>query len=456
MRHNPSPLKKRQKRWKIRLAIIISLSIIFILLLIKIFPWGIFKIKHHDINIVDNLDKTGEIEIVPLPAENIDESKGRNPGLIKNMVPLVKKAKKDPDVLNILLLGLDGNDYKRRNRSDSMMMISVNRRSGSIKMVSFMRDTKVKLPNFSNFCKLNEVYAYGGPGNTINTINYLYDLDIQKYIIVDFSHFSNVVDVAGGVEINVKEKEVSHIPGLKKAGKHMLNGIQAFEYSRIRKIDSDWVRTSRQRNVMTALIDKFMKTDIIKKRDIIDKMMTLCTTNFSLSELITLGIDSIGSLNTSSIEQYTCPDPYKSGIYYKDNGSYITVDFNKQKVALHNFIYDDKNKIPGGAPSFFDESSSLSSPSSYSGCEYESGSYGNSSDIGISGYESNDFYSGSSDFSSGYSIFAPSDLHSSSDYISQSSESFTSSSDSHSDAESKSSSSSESSTVSDVVEHLFQ
>lgn len=350
MRFQPVPVEKNIKRNnKITMWIILSVLILLIIIgIVKFFPWGIFQMKHHNTKVVNDMDKAGQVNIdyslIPPEDETAkDTTAERNRSLIKEMTPIVKKAQKDPNIQNILLMGLDGNDYKRRNHSDSMILVSINNKTGAIKMVSFMRDTKVKLPNWSNYAKLTDAYAFGGPGNTVNAINYLYDLDIQKYIIVDFFNFSRVVDTAGGVEINVKEKEIKEIPGIKNAGIQKLTGEQAFAYARIRKVDSDWVRTSRQRNVLVSLLDKFQQTDLIKKRNIINCMMTLCTTNISLPDMINLGINTIKNINSTSITQYTCPNPKKIDDLYKEVGSYIVVDFDKQTAELNDFLYNSEN-----------------------------------------------------------------------------------------------------------------
>ena len=258
------------------------------------------------------------------------------PPILKNLTPIVKVAQKDPDIMNILLLGLDGSDARRANRSDSMIMVSINSKSKTLKLVSFMRDQYITMPYWSKGHKLNEAYVFGGPGNTINAINYKFGLDIQKYVVVDLNNFVSVIDAVGGIDINVTKSEVPNIRGIAGPGLQTLNGAQALEYSRIRKIDSDFMRVQRQRNVISALTSKFWAADLLKKNEALNMLMPLIITNMRADEVLNVAVRGVGNLN--SISEYTCP---KSGFYTTtwDGGYYIFTDFKSQAADLHKFIY---------------------------------------------------------------------------------------------------------------------
>ena len=163
------------------------------------------------------------------------------------------------DIKNIAIFGIDSQDSKK-GRSDATMILSIDRVHNKIKLCSIARDTLVYIPDKDVYEKFTHAYAYGGAQLAVKTLNKNFNLNITDYVAVNFSEMASIVDMLGGVQVNLSEAE---IPYLGECGKSLtagdsvtLNGEQAVSYSRIRHLDSDDMRTSRQREVMASLFSK--------------------------------------------------------------------------------------------------------------------------------------------------------------------------------------------------------
>lgn len=169
-------------------------------------------------------------------------------------------------VHNILLLGVDSDS----ELSDSMILLSVNERKKQTHLVSFYRDSYTYLPRGTGgtYCKLNAAYRYGGAACTVKTLEDNYKIRIDQYILVDYDTFPKVIDALGGVDVNVTKKEARYLNRTWKKwtrthqkiqfhdGLMHMDGEHALMFCRIRKLDSDVGRTSRQRRVMSAILDR--------------------------------------------------------------------------------------------------------------------------------------------------------------------------------------------------------
>ena len=257
---------------------------------------------------------------------------------------------------NVLLLGCDSYTTNSYQRTDSMIIVSINAAENKVKLTSLMRDTWVPMPGSKNtHHKLTELCVYGGPELTIRAINECFGMNISDYALISMKGIAEIIDLVGGVELDVTEAErkalnaglfnlssLSGMEQLERSGEGVhLNGNQATAYARIRKIDSDYVRTERQRTVLIAIADK------IKNGANASTLLTVATTllnyvdtNLSLSEI--MAIANVGlKLEIDSVEQLRVPvdGTFDSGMY----GSVwcIKPNFEKNKQLLHSFIYED-------------------------------------------------------------------------------------------------------------------
>ena len=204
---------------------------------------------------------------------------------------------------NFVLFGGDSRsgDVTKNLNTDSIIIVSLNNETKEVKMVSVYRDTLLDMTN-GKIQKCNSAYSRGGATQAINMLNMNLDLDIKKYVTVDFGAVSELVDMLGGIEINVSDKEWKEVnkyidETAKVAGKkakHLthgglqtLDGVQATTYSRIRKnVGDDYARTGRQRLVIQKVVEKAMKSDLATINKIVNKLFPRIGTNFTMTELL--------------------------------------------------------------------------------------------------------------------------------------------------------------------------
>lgn len=259
------------------------------------------------------------------------------------------------DVMNILLLGTDARSKNERGRSDSMILVSINKATKEIVMTSFLRDIYLAIPDIES-TRLNHAYAYGGADLVIDTLEQNFKIKIDKYAQVDFSSFITVVDAVGGVEINVTDEELPYITKylveinrlegdpqgdgtLKSSGKQLLNGKQALAYSRIRYIGTDFGRSERQRTVLEKLIQKAADLSLGDLDELVDELFPNITTNLTESELFSMIIKSPAYF---SYDLKQCRVPMDDTYEYMTvrSMSVLGIDFDKNKKYLYKNIYD--------------------------------------------------------------------------------------------------------------------
>ena len=261
------------------------------------------------------------------------------------------------DWLNILLLGTDSRGSTKYLRTDTMIVLSINAKTSRIKLSSIMRDIWVQIPGYGGQ-KLNAACVYGGPELTIRTINENFGLNIEKYALVNMQCLVQIVDTLGGIEMNVTPAESGAIRRLNASsvgakdgsGKYisdavpsgenvLLNGKQALAYSRIRKSDSDYARTSRQRNVLVAIARKMQSVSVLRLAGIVTTMLQYVETNLAFNEIMDIaGVCMKMDLNKMSEFRIPADGTYDSGMY--GNTWCIKPDFEANAKALHAFIYE--------------------------------------------------------------------------------------------------------------------
>ncbi len=244
-------------------------------------------------------------------------------------------------VYNILLIGTDKAE-NGKCRSDSMMMITIDREHEKIKMTSFMRDLWVEIPNEGN-ARLNAAFNKGGAELLTDTIYHNFKIKTDNYILVDFKMFEELIDAIGGVKVDITQKEADFINrtthATVKAGENTLNGDYALIYCRIRKLDSDFYRTQRQRKVITAIIEQIKSQSIFETVSDVSGVLPLITTDISPLKMTLKLFSGINILKYSS-EQLRIP---VDGTYTDEriNGQAVLVpDFEKNQKEILDFIYE--------------------------------------------------------------------------------------------------------------------
>lgn len=300
--------------------------------------------------------KTEERNVVPqkkdLPE---DDNAGKRPAVKKNNY---SSNNKGSGITNIAIFGIDeGRQKYEAVHSDGIMILTIDRVHNRIKLSSLIRDTYVDIDGHGR-ARINAAYMFGGPELAIKTINKNFNMNIRDYYTVNFSGLADIIDSVGGVEINVKEKEIAEInkytkeiakikkqraTPITKAGIQRLNGSQAVAYARIRKVgNGDFDRTERQKEVFKALIEKAQKQGLGSYPHLVSKILPYVETSMSKGEILKTGTEALSS-GILDIEWCRFPlDGYCKGRII--NGAwYLVTDIKATKKHLHRFIYEDIN-----------------------------------------------------------------------------------------------------------------
>ncbi len=217
---------------------------------------------------------------------------------------MFNEGAKQEHYTSIALFGSDSREgqLEAGTHADTIMIASIDEDTKEVRIVSVYRDL-LMMQNNGKIKKANHAYFNGGPKDAINMLNKNFDLDIEDYVTVDFGAMADVVDLLGGIEIDVTSEEAKEMNnyiaetakavGKKssriKSGLQTLNGVEAVTYSRIRKnVGGDYGRTERQRIVIQKLVEKVKQTDISTINQIIDEVFSQVSTSFTLKEIIRL------------------------------------------------------------------------------------------------------------------------------------------------------------------------
>ena len=357
--------KGKKKKWsKKKKGLLIAIVIISFMLIVL---GSVIALIYHYINMIDIVsDDDDNFEILTSipPDENDlknskpdspeDEKRALEEAIRKNMLENAEELVSDDNVLNILLIGCDARSKTGRGRSDSMILLSINKNTKKVIMTSFLRDTWVNIPGVGNQ-RLNAAYYFGGPKLLIKTMQKNFHIRIDKYVRVNFYSFMEMVDAIDGVDIDVTEEEVEYInSGVKgqnkllgnnendnlinKAGKQTLNGIQALAYARIRYIGTDFARTQRQRTVMNEIFRKAKKLSLTEMNDFLEKVLPNVTTNLEKGQIFSLILNASDYLSYERIDQ-SIPNLGSFKNMVIDGMMVLGIDFEKYNAELKESIY---------------------------------------------------------------------------------------------------------------------
>ncbi|MBR5679316.1 MAG: LCP family protein, partial [Clostridia bacterium] len=227
--------------------------------------------------------------------------------------------------------------------SDTMIVFSYNKKKGTVKMVTFMRDALVPIAGH-DWNRLNSAYPYDGIGLTVNTINQLFGLDIQEFVIIDFNGTKDFISHIGGIDVNLTAEEAAYYSERTgrefTVGANHLGAADALMHRRNRAIGYDFGRTSPQRDVLTAVIRQIMSKPITEIYEILNYSFSLVKTNISLTSLtsLALSVSTQGSNLAISTQQVPYSDAYKNAWY---NGlEILSFDIASTATRVNQFLYN--------------------------------------------------------------------------------------------------------------------
>lgn len=307
-------------------------------------------------------------ELTPMPTDVVAQpSVGAQPTTVPDdpiptidpqvTIPLVTPApigepRHEEYCYNVLLIGEEAMHVGQR--SDSMILLSVNKKDKKIHMTSLMRDMYVQIKGY-NDAKLNAAYAYGGAPLLIDTIEKSLQVKIDGYVIVGFDNFEWIIDRLGGVEITLSATEANYLNTTRYitkpqyrtvvAGTQLMNGNQALGYCRVRKVptvsgaDSDFGRTERQRKVLTQLFNKYREKNVFTLLGILNDCLPKVRTNISKDDMATL-LETVVEERILKLETLRIPvNGSYDGVSVGGVGDVLAVRWPQNIEALHKFIF---------------------------------------------------------------------------------------------------------------------
>lgn len=326
-----SASSRRRRRRKI---ILIVEVIVLLLLLAGLFVWFKFGMI--------NFDNISDISMNNLNSETEEVLEGYT---------------------TVALFGVDNRtsgNYDVGN-SDSIMVCSIDNKTKEVRIVSVYRDAYLDTGD-DTFHKANYAYNHGGVESALAMLNRNLDLDIQEYVAVDFAALVDAVDAVGGVDLDeglskaeVQDMNIDHayvyevaeISGKKatpvETGQTHLNGVQATAYCRVRYTDSDFVRTQRQRTVLTKLVEKAKKASVSELNALVDAIFPEVSTSLSMKEILAL---AAGYSEYELVDTKGYPFDKKGTTLGKKGYVVVPCTLESNAIELHEFLYADENYVP--------------------------------------------------------------------------------------------------------------
>ena len=263
---------------------------------------------------------------------------------------------KDDGVINILLIGNDSRSNGEDGRSDAMILLSINSSTKKMYMTSLLRDMYVEIPGYKGN-RLNAAYSYGGAELLMETIELNFGISVNRYMLVNFEAFANLVDAVGGVDLELSGKEVEYVNAYlweynvltnrpegtdymdtSLSGMIHLNGPQALAYTRNRYMGTDFGRTERQRKVLGAIIKKAPKAMLTNSGELINGLLPNLTTNLTKGECYRLGFVGAQALGYEIIQGSIPLEGTYQNATIRDM-SVLEVDFAANKQYLQDVVY---------------------------------------------------------------------------------------------------------------------
>ena len=305
-------------------------------------------------------DPTGATEEVVFATEAEEEEGVNMEGLEMVTAPNLSTGElmADKDVMNILLLGTDERQtyFNTNSRSDVTILVSINKKAGTVKLVSFSRCIAVPFMEGQYKGKyewLTNLHRWGGANMVMLGIEECFKIECDYFVRVNFQTVKTVVDAIGGIDIELTKKEADYLNNFNKKhnmastttqkpcveGMNNLDGGMACHYARLRAVDDDWVRMDRQRAVILAAVEKMKGSDLMTLNNLADLALPYVQTNMSTMDIAKLIMYAPKFLD-SDFDQLELPlkNSYK-GMTVMSGAAGYALDYNKNNAALHEFLY---------------------------------------------------------------------------------------------------------------------
>ena len=341
---NSSVRRKKKKKsgmiWKVILGVVLAVVVLAV-------AFGAGVVGHY----------TQELEEVQtkLPFDKKE--------VVNEEIPVEVREKMEKGFWTVAVFGVDSRDNSlgKGNQSDVIMIANLNRNTGEIKLVSVFRDTYLNINDKNTYNKINAAYASGGPEAAVKAINKNLDLNITHYATFNWKAVATVINILGGVEIDISPAEFHYINAfitetvkgtgigstqLKSAGIHNLDGVQAVAYGRLRLMDSDYARTERQRIVISKAFEKLKTAKLSTLNDVVGHVFEMSATNIGFEDLAGL-IKDVAKYHLGETTGFPAARGEKRIKIGNDSLScVIPQTLESNVISLHNFLFGEENYTP--------------------------------------------------------------------------------------------------------------
>lgn len=258
-------------------------------------------------------------------------------------------------IKNYLIFGIE--EFGGARNTDSMMIATIDTKKDTLKLTSLLRDSYVEIPGYKNN-KLNSAYSRGGAKLLMETIELNYKIKLDGYVSVNFESFEEIVDLLGGVDIELGKKEADYLNRTNyiskksnrnvKAGWNHLNGNQVLGYCRVRKVEtlggisSDYGRIVRQQRALTAIFDSYKSKSFFKLLPIAKECLSYVNTNLSQKQ-IEDAMEAVVENKIRTLETFRVPvdGAFDAPKKYNGIGYPLVLEWDKNRTELYKFIFND-------------------------------------------------------------------------------------------------------------------
>ncbi len=365
--------KKGKKKKKSVGKIILTVVLVLLILVVIVAIAGLI-IFHNYYEKLNYDDGKGSVDIASMTTEYVpEEDPDIDPNATETDAEVVLSyeeqlrlnledqstpIKYSDDVYNILLVGHDSRYRDLLGNSDSMIVVSINKKTEEITLTSIMRDIYISRPGYG-YGRINAALPMGGPDLMIQTIEENFKIDIDCYVAVSFYSFMDVVDAVGGVEITVKDEEIwilnKYIDELNRltdqpygdghlstGGTYVLTGKQALGYSRIRYVgNADYERTERQRRVLEEIFSEAKDSSLVELNDLLNTVLPNVITDIGEGEMLSLLLNFSTDYKDYEIKQARIPYDGTFTPMNVGGASVIGIDIQANIDYLHRDVYGE-------------------------------------------------------------------------------------------------------------------
>lgn len=308
-------MAKKRKKLKV-----FGITILVLVILLIVIIGGTFWFIHNKLSKMQQIDlNEEELGVSAQAAENL------------------------ADYRNIAIFGIDSREdtYDKGNRSDCIIIASINNKTKEVKLISVYRDTYVQIEGHG-LDKITHAYSYGSAPLAISTLNTNFDLNIKEFVTVNFDAVKDIIDSIDGITMTITSEEVPYISGISQAGTYNLTGEQALAYARIRHATGgDYKRTERMRDVLTAVVNKVKTFDISRLNKLVDTVLPKVYTNITASNVFSMLPSAPSFKITESIGW-----PYETKGITLDRWYGVPITLESNVIQLHNEVFEESDYIP--------------------------------------------------------------------------------------------------------------